>query len=464
MNRRLFRNLTIPVVPISILLLGIGIWAAWKLQQLQERASREIRENVSAMRAAEEMEILIREYGTRLQHFWISGDRRYVETLGTLSEEMDHWAGEIARWSFTPREHELSSQIQGGWQSFRAEMAGILKNPARPAQQDYTRVERILSEEVLKPTHEFLDLNEEEVEQSVSENETVTRHLVLRLLVLGICGAGIGLGLGFWLARRTLERLEQSERAALHAEQLAALGHLAAGMAHELRNPLTTIRMLVQAALTEDGYSDREESEGFRPAQGEPVLAGRDLAVVDEEVTRLEGLVRSFLDFARPPLLDRRMVDVSTLIEQALETVAIRAKAAAVTIEFHRPEQPVRLAVDSGQFRQLVLNLVLNALEAVKRDGRIDVRLESAKMGGLTLRVIDDGCGLPTQLGSRIFEPFTTSKETGLGLGLSICRRIVEAHGGTIMGVNRPEGGAEFVARFRAERGRQEPDVSGQVK
>src|SRR5208282_1505814 len=151
-------------------------------------------------------------------------------------------------------------------------------------------------------------------------------------------GAGAGLAAGFWLARRFIERLERSERAALRAEQLAALGHLAAGMAHELHNPLTTIKMLVQSALTENEFPVRKGMRSF-PA---PVLAGRDLAVVDEEVSRLEGLVRSFLDFARPPLPERRIVDACALVEETLGLIAVRASTAGVTVALDRPAGSIR--------------------------------------------------------------------------------------------------------------------------
>jgi signal transduction histidine kinase len=323
-------------------------------------------------------------------------------------------------------------------------MERITSNPATLTQRDYDLVERLLADELLTPTHEFLDLNEEEVEQSVTENQAVADRLVFGLLLLGVCGAGAGLAAGFWLARRFIERLERSERAALRAEQLAALGHLAAGMAHELHNPLTTIKMLVQAALTGNDMGAREEMDPFRA----PALDGDDLAIVDEEVTRLEGLVRSFLDFARPPVPERRVVEVCSLVEQTLGLVADRAREAGVKIALDLPAVPIRMAVDPGQFRQVVLNLVMNALDAVRAGGQVEVHLGQDTGGELTLRVRDDGCGLPPELGSQIFDPFITSKETGLGLGLSICKRIAEAHGGTITCSNRPGRGAEFVVRL----------------
>jgi signal transduction histidine kinase len=446
MNRRLLRQLTIPVVPISVLLLVVGVWAAWRVQHLQERLSREMQENVSAMRAAEELEILVREFRTRLEHFRTSGDRRDVEAMGTFREGMDRWLPVAERWSITPREQQLTGRARQAWQSVQGELGRITARSAAFTPQDYDRVERLLTEELLTPIHEFLDLNEEEVEQTVTANQAAADGLVFGLLLLGVCGAGAGLAAGFWLARRFVERLERSERAALHAEQLAALGRLAAGMAHELHNPLTTIKMLVQSALTQNDFGARRE-EASLPG---PVLAGHDLTIVDEEVTRLEGLVRSFLDFARPPAPERRVVEVGPLVEQTLELVAARAAAAGVTVTLDRPPGPVRSALDPGQFRQVVLNFVLNALDAVRAGGRVEVQLRQGNDGAVTLRVADNGCGLPAELGARIFDPFTTSKETGLGLGLSICKRIAEAHGGTIAGTNRPGGGAEFVVCFPA--------------
>jgi signal transduction histidine kinase len=108
----------------------------------------------------------------------------------------------------------------------------------------------------------------------------------------------------------------------------------------------------------------------------------------------------------------------------------------------------VLAAVDPGQLRQVVLNLLLNALDAVAGPGTIQVKVATDADGWLLLRVSDTGCGLPAALGARIFAPFTTTKEMGLGLGLSICKRIAEAHGGEIAGVSRPEGGAEFTLRL----------------
>ncbi len=309
----------------------------------------------------------------------------------------------------------------------------------------------------------------------------MSNWLIFGLLSLGICGCGAGLVAGFGITRgiqrsliqlsvpiraaagqldevvgpitvdagadlhqlegvlrsiaerigAVVERLRQSERETLRAEQMAAVGQMAAGMAHELRNPLTSMKLLVQAAQARDGSG----------------LGGRDLRVLEEEIGRLEGLIQSFLHFARPPRLEKREVELRVLVEETVRLVEVRAVQCAARVECRLPEGPVRAAVDPGQFRQVLLNLLLNALEAVAV-GQAEVVLEIEASGWLRLEVSDSGCGLPPELGSRIFAPFVTNKETGLGLGLSICKRIAEVHAGTIEGVNRPGGGAVFTVRL----------------
>jgi signal transduction histidine kinase len=239
-----------------------------------------------------------------------------------------------------------------------------------------------------------------------------------------------------------VERLERSEMEAMRNEQLAIVGQLAAGIAHELRNPLMPMKMLVQAAL------ERDDGKG---------LSGRQLAVVDEEIERLERSIQSFLDFARPSPPEKSTFDLAGVIEQTLELVTAKAGRQGVTIYDDLPADPVPIEADCGQIRQVLLNLLLNALDAMPDGGRIDLEVrtrDSAAENGAggppmtMIRIADSGSGFDPGVVDRIFEPFVTTKETGTGLGLSICQRIVTAHGGRITARNRPEGGAEFVIRL----------------
>jgi signal transduction histidine kinase len=263
-----------------------------------------------------------------------------------------------------------------------------------------------------------------------------------------------------------IERLQQSQREVLRAEQLAAVGQLAAGMAHELRNPLMSMKILIQAA-----------AEGADPAG----LRGRDLTVLEEEITRLERLIQTFLDFARPPVLKKQLIAAQEIIEATLSLASPRAARQGVRIRWDRPRRPVLVEADLGQLRQVLLNLLFNALDVLPRGGA--VRIEARKSGKskrrqgevapagclsdaegrwLLLRVADTGPGLPAELGQQIFEPFVSTKDTGIGLGLSICRRIVEAHGGDISAADRLEGGAVFTVRLPLPP-RGEPPVPSQA-
>jgi two-component system sensor histidine kinase HydH len=481
MNTRLMVRMTLPVMAISVIPLAVGFVTAWHVSLLQKKISDVLALNVASMRAAEELEIGTREVQSQLDRFLLTGDHKALDVVPAMREETDHWLQEAERAGTTPREQELMIRVRKGYEHFYEEF----DRSSRHASMEGFRadlhqlVEDLLTHEVLEPAQEYLDFNEEEIKCSSEDNQRMTGRMVSGLILLGVCGPIAGLLAGFGLARgvsrslirlsvpicdaagklneivgpitlsagmgieelevllrkiadqigAVIERLQQSQREVLRAEQLAAVGQMAAGMAHELRNPLMAIKILVQAA----------------GAQGHtPVLKGRDLWVLEEEITRLERSIQLFLDYARPPQPEKRAFEAQRVLAQIGALVSSRAEQQGVRIECRQPEAPLVIEADMGQFRQVLLNLLLNALDAVAEEGTVRVELEGEPGGWLTLRVADSGDGLPAHLGAQIFEPFISTKETGIGLGLSICKRIVEAHGGTITAANQPGGGALF--------------------
>jgi signal transduction histidine kinase len=240
------------------------------------------------------------------------------------------------------------------------------------------------------------------------------------------------------------ERLQRHQREMLRAEQLAAVGQLAASVAHEIRNPLTSVKMLVEAAL--------------RPKHGMP-LSADDLQVIHGEVVRLEQTVQGLLDFARLPAPQRSACELYRLVNQAVDLVKARARQQRVAIRFNRLDDSgpltgdaaVPLNADAGQLTTVLVNLLLNALDAMPQGGRLDIELQESPVTGYRLAISDTGPGIPPEIADRLFAPFTSTKSTGTGLGLSISRRIVEEHGGTLEGHNRPEGGACFTIALPAD-------------
>jgi signal transduction histidine kinase len=241
--------------------------------------------------------------------------------------------------------------------------------------------------------------------------------------------------------------MSQSHVEELRAEQMAALGQLAAGMAHELRNPLTAMKLLIQNAVK------------VRPANG---LTDRDLEVLETEATRLERSLQTFLDFARPPAPEKRAADVCQDMGQSLELIRDRADRQGVQIRCELADRPLVIEADHEQLRQVLLNLLCNALDTLPQGGSIRTTVADSgptpeqndelaseectnrPTSWITIMIADNGPGVPKDLGDRIFEPYVSTKDTGVGLGLAICRRIVHSHGGTIIQHNAPEGGAVF--------------------
>jgi signal transduction histidine kinase len=236
-----------------------------------------------------------------------------------------------------------------------------------------------------------------------------------------------------------VQTLQQREREVLRAEQLAAVGRLAAGVAHEVRNPLTSIKMLIQTAREEMASGVALAPRG---------LPAEDLHVIEQEVRRIERSLQTFLDFARPPKLRRVPTDLGTLPEHVISLVRGRAAKQGVEVRLDRPARPIVAETDTDQLRQVLLNLVLNALDVMPHGGDLNIRLGEPENGWVELSVTDTGPGVHADILPRLFVPFVSDKETGMGLGLSVSRRIVEDHGGTIRAHNRPEGGACFGVRL----------------
>ena len=233
---------------------------------------------------------------------------------------------------------------------------------------------------------------------------------------------------------------EQRERDLLRSDQMATVGQVAAGVAHELRNPLTAVKGLVQVNMKE------ARSRG---------LPADDLRVIEQEIRRMERTLQAFLDFARPPQPERRRMSLIPVIDQTLALVRGRIEKQKVSLQVLRPAGPVVVEGDADQLQQLLLNLALNALDVVPRRGSLEIELRLPQPGWVEIRVSDSGTGIAPALLTRIFEPFVSGKDSGLGLGLglTVSRRIAEDHGGNLEAFNRPEGGACFVLRLPVPHG-----------
>lgn len=216
--------------------------------------------------------------------------------------------------------------------------------------------------------------------------------------------------------RAQLEQLQHTQRQMLEYEKLASIGRMAASVAHEVRNPLGVIKS--SAALL---------VECVDPAEADAVKAGRFIA---EEIQRLDGFIRSLLDFSRPLSPTPRAVTVEELVERLRELGGEEARVAGVDLELAGEGGPWRMDLDL--IARAVTTLVVNGCQATGKGGRVRVSISDGPSGEVEITVADDGPGIDRELGEKIFEPFVTTKAKGTGLGLPMAQRIVEAHRGII--------------------------------
>jgi signal transduction histidine kinase len=497
LTRRLAVKLLAPTVTVSLALVAACTFGIWYLNYLHVNVSRDLSENVQSTQVAARLETtaekliaLLRTRDALTAHLEQQVEE-YNQEARTLLEEAHALAN-------TELEALLVDEIEAGFSQYLLDWQRHDKE-ARTADSLIGRASlvELLDKKMLVPCRDLRQYNTDQIEQSDRENRSIVQKLRWGLLIVAIGLPLGGLVIGYAVARslrhsiyqlsvrirdaagrlnrelgsvtlqeegdfpdlhrqmqtvtaeieRIVEQLQQREREVLRAEQLAAVGQVAAGVAHELRNPLTAVKMLVQTGL-----------EGAAPTG----LLPEELCVIEHEVRRMEQCIRLFLDFARPPACERRRSNLLDVLQRALALIEGRARRQKVTITMDNAAGPMVLNIDPEQIHQVLVNLLLNALDALPHGGSLHLSISAevqpatrahalaAHLDGdgvpshLQVRIADTGPGIAPWIRERLFEPFVSSKEAGLGLGLSICKRLIEAHGGTICGHNGRNGGAVF--------------------
>ncbi|VTR93643.1 histidine kinase : Histidine kinase OS=Singulisphaera acidiphila (strain ATCC BAA-1392 / DSM 18658 / VKM B-2454 / MOB10) GN=Sinac_1279 PE=4 SV=1: HisKA: HATPase_c [Gemmata massiliana] len=443
----------------SALLLATSVAVAVYLNAQQLRTAEVLNENIGSRRAAANLHETLVDLAALHE--------RKVTNLEPLFERVRLHLSEIDRLADKGGEQELAQQVTDSFARYLLLCA--LTDSSVAAEYLTTRM--------IPECDRLRDFNALEIEKSELDHRTTLRRLTWGFVAVGVLGSAAGLLLGYGLARglrramdsllirlqdasgmqevatvewqrdgrsvldgpeglanrveQIVRQLQQREQDVRRAERLAAVGQLAAGVAHEIRNPLTSVLLLIQMARLD-------------PAAG--ALTDADLALIDSELGRIEQSLRTLLDYARPPKLERVKCDLTAVAESAVQLVRGRAGQQGVTVRFIPPEA-ITLDADPGQLRQVVVNLMLNALDAMPTGGNLELNVGRDGTDA-TLTVTDTGPGITPAMLPRLFEPFATGKETGVGLGLVVSRRIVEDHGGVLHGFNRPVGGATFVMRL----------------
>lgn len=252
-------------------------------------------------------------------------------------------------------------------------------------------------------------------------------------LLIGVIGCLVIAGV---IAIYTVRRFVLLERRARESERLAELGTLTGGLAHEIKNPLSTVQLNLQL-LAEDLSPDN-------PAH--PRIINR-LKTVQKETSRLREILDDFLRYAGKIELDRQPTDINDLLEDLVDFFLPQAQQQKAKVRLKRFDQPLIAAIDARLIKQAVLNLMLNALQAMPEGG--EMILSAGKEDGQAIiDIIDTGRGIPKEAVDKIFQAYYTSKKGGTGLGLAMTQRIVKEHGGSLNVKSEPGKGSDFTLRL----------------
>jgi two-component system sensor histidine kinase HydH len=484
-GRGVIWRLAAPTLGLSVLLLATVAVAALALHRMQLEADRVIDQAMSAAEAAEHVEHVFDDCRRHLTDYAETGKPSEVEEARGLGKESDDDLVVIDALLIPGRGHLLVAEMEQYTVALRRELNQI---PTRaPMETRLAAVRRVigtlLDPQILSRAREERELCVAALHAARKDGREVTQRAGWALFVLGVGGTlggtFAGLGIARSLRRELIEltvpirsamgslnevvgpvqvystnnfaeldaaleslakrvaqvvgRLQSAERERIRNDQMAALGQLAAGLAHELRNPLTAMKTIVDAARRQPQRNS---------------IDSRDLAVFDEEIQRLNRSLQSFLDYARPPATTKRLVDLGMIAEKTRQLLAGRAEQQSIRVSIEQPEGPVRVQADPEQLHQVLLNLLLNAFDAIGDQGQAILRIAQDGQGFAVITVVDSGPGISQAVRERLFEPFVSTKGSGTGLGLTICRRIVEDHGGQIEAADGSTGGAIFTVKF----------------
>jgi signal transduction histidine kinase len=253
------------------------------------------------------------------------------------------------------------------------------------------------------------------------------------MLAGGVVVLLIALAAGAWAYRRFV----LLERRARHAERLAELGTLTGGLAHEIKNPLSTVQLNLQL-LEEDLRADHP---------GLTRVLNR-LATVRNETSRLRETLDDFLRYAGRLELDRKPTELNRLLEELVDFFAPQAQVQRIQLRLRKSEQPVTAQVDPRLIKQAVLNLMLNACQAMPGGGELMLSVARNGSSDALIDVVDTGPGVPPEVAERIFTAYYSTKKGGTGLGLPMSKRIAQEHGGDLSVRSEPGKGSDFTLRL----------------
>jgi two-component system, NtrC family, sensor histidine kinase HydH len=482
----MWKKVVAPVFFVVSLWVVISVSTTFYINWLYDSYSKVIRENVSSIQAAGAMQhALWRLQSTAMFAVKTPTEDAWAD-VADWESLFQQYLTDAENAAFSEEEKNIVASIHNGFAAYvkhiqslkeqsKGKPKGVILEPGELTS---------LAQHIAEPCNELLGHNKALMTKTTtSSNRLVASFYIIRLVFL-MTGPLLGILFGIWVARglhrsmsqikvvlqsasheleqevghvdilaaddltgvhrqlgvvsghitKVLEQLQETRREVIRSERLAAVGELAAGVAHELRNPLTSIKLLIQ--------NEAQRNPAHLPND-------RKMQIIQEEIARMERIIQGLLDFARPPTLQRRRHDLRETLCRAVNLVEGRARQQNVSVNMEMQELPLWIDGDPEQLHQVFVNLLLNGIDSMIQGGILNIAVqESFQENICRVTFSDAGVGIPDDILDRIFEPFVSSKERGTGLGLAVSRRIVQEHQGIIKAANQNEKGAVFTVEL----------------
>ncbi len=283
-----------------------------------------------------------------------------------------------------------------------------------------------------------IGLDRSSMDKSIAENRQNIFIFMFFIVIIAL--------LSMWLLyhdqNRHLAGIVEMERQLEKAERLSSLGQLAAGVAHEIRNPLNAISMATQRLKRDFIPVDSSKAEDFQNLSG----------VIRDEIKRLNGIIEEFLTFSKSRRLELCNFSVTEVLQKIVSLIREEASSRGITIETKWRETPALISMDINKLQQAFLNIIKNAMESINAEGKIFITVNKEGKNYIVVSISDTGCGMTSDEMGKIFSPEYTTKEKGVGLGIPLAFEIIRGHGGDIRVSSRQGKGTTFEVVLPRER------------
>jgi signal transduction histidine kinase len=438
-----------------------------------------IDKNVASFHAAEELEAaLLRQKGF-LTYFFLDGDPKWLAEMEKNHKVFEDWLEKARQSVYTAPMSEMIKKIDSGYHSYVLERAKVIDLYKEGRREEGAKAHwqlRSQFNELINECQHYKVIHEYAIARVRTESKARAKFInAFALGAMPVVGI-LGVLLAYILIKQILQpirrlaletapanpgtpvagdevkalsnrvysliedmdqaqsELEQTQEHLLQSGKWAMVGKLAAGVAHSIRNPLTSVKMRLFSM---------ERTLKLTVPQRE------DFEVISEEIRHIDTIVRNFLEFSRPPKLKMQEITPSDVVDNAIVLLRYRLESYGVEVKLLREEPLPKILGDPDQLKEVLANLLINACEVMVNGGRITIQEEVTNLQGsapaAVIRVSDNGPGIPESIQEKVFQPFFSTKEEGTGLGLAIATRIIDDHGGRLALESREGAGTTFI-------------------